>query len=166
MPKYVCNPKTGHIITVDKDRYEQIKNMHYWGPILLNSPQSYSKETLKPCPSPRCYKKRSPRRRKTSTCKFCHSPKQSPSCIPQLSTARLARSAKGEAATFAYNLSQTTGYGKTIGIMIAGNAGRPGGALGGSSVWPINPRQIQDDKVNARHKTAEEDASLALLCHA
>jgi len=65
-------------------------------------------------------------------------------------------SVKGEAATLAFELSEI--YSELgIGILVAGNAGRPGGNLGGTTNWPIDPSKIQRHQVKANHTTAEED---------
>ena len=50
--KYVCNPKSGRVIEVGGSRYRQIKKQPRWRQELLDSPQSSTKNKVKPCPKP------------------------------------------------------------------------------------------------------------------
>ena len=65
MVKYVCSPKTGRVIKVDTSRadstYESLRKSSRWKRKLARSPESSSKEKLKPCKSP---KRKSPKRRR------------------------------------------------------------------------------------------------------
>ena len=70
MVKYVCNPKTGRVIKVDTragSTYESLRKSSRWKRKLARSPESSSKEKLKPCKSPkRKSSKRKSSKRKSS----------------------------------------------------------------------------------------------------